>query len=333
MNTPRPRPLLIAHRGASAHLPEHTLASYALAALQGADYLEPDLVMTADGALIARHDNRLDLTTDVARRAEFAGRQTTRTVDGASVTGWFSEDFTLTEIRTLRAIERIPDLRPGNARQDGLYAIPTLDEIIALTRALEGVVGRPLGLYPEAKHPSHFAARGLDIAGALVGALHGAGYTRRTDPVFVQCFEPGTLRRLRGLTDLPLVQLLDAGGTPADGGPDYPTLCTPAGLREVATYADAVGPAKALVLGDWPAGARTPTGTSFVADAHGAGLAVHVWTLRPENAFLPAGTQRGNAPADWGDYAAEARALAALGVDGVFADAPGLTLAAWGAPA
>jgi glycerophosphoryl diester phosphodiesterase len=322
------RPLVIAHRGASACLPEHTLPAYALAALQGADYLEPDLVMTADGALVARHDNRLELTTDVARRGEFAARRVQRAVDGVPTCGWFSEDFTLAEIRTLRAVERLPDLRPANARHDGLYGVPTLAEIVALARALEGVTGRRIGLYPEAKHPGHFAARGLDIAAALLAELHGAGYRTRADPVFVQCFEPATLRRARGLTDLKLVQLLDAAGAPADGEPDYATLASAAGLREIARYADAVGPAKSLVLGTWPHNAPAPAGTSFVADAHAAGLAVHAWTLRPENAFLPAPLRCGADPAAYGNHAAELRALIVLGVDGVFADAPGLVHAA-----
>lgn len=324
------RPIVIAHRGASAHVPEHTLASYALAVLQGADYIEPDLVLTGDGALIARHDNRLDLSTDVAMRPEFASRNCTRQVDGASITGWFSEDFTLGEIRRLRAVERISQLRPGNARQDGLYGIPTLGDIIRLARALEGALGRPVGLYPEAKHPSHFAAHGLHIAATLVNTLHSAGYHGREAPVFVQCFEPATLRGLRELTDLPLVQLLDATGAPADApdGPDYAAMATPAGLKEIASYAHAVGPAKELLIPLDAAGALdVAAATTFVADAHTCGLAVHPWTFRPENAFLPSNLRQGVDPAEYGDYAAELRAFMALGSDGFFADAPGLAAA------
>lgn len=321
------RPIVIAHRGASAYLPEHTLASYALAVLQGADYIEPDLVMTADGALIARHDNRIDLTTDVATRPEFAARQCERVVDGETVAGWFSEDFTLAEVRTLRAVERIPRLRPANAGHNGLYSVPTLAEIIALARALEGIAGRAVGLYPEAKHPSHFLTQGLDIGTALIDALHGAGYRGRSAPVFVQCFEPGTLRRMRALTDLPLVQLLDAGGAPADdpGGPGYAAMATPAGLEHIASYSNAVGPSKTLLIPLDRAGALdSSAATGFVAAAHALGLAVHVWTFRPENAFLPANLRHGTDPAAYGDHAAELLAFVALGIDGFFADAPGL---------
>lgn len=319
--------MVIAHRGASTHVPEHTLASYALAVLQGADYIEPDLVMTADGALIARHDNRLDLTTDVAARPEYAGRQCERVVDGATSTGWFCEDFTLAEIRTLRAVERIPHIRPGNARQDGLYGVPTLAEIVALARAMEGTVGRRVGLYPEVKHPSHFAARDLDIGAALVDALHGAGYRGRSAPVFVQCFEPTTLRRLRDLTDLALVQLLDASGAPADApaGPGFAAMATPAGLARIASYSDAVGPSKTLLLPLDPAGVLDASAaTGLVVAAHAHGLAVHPWTFRPENVFLPANLRHGTDPAAHGDHAAELRAFLALGIDGFFTDAPGL---------
>lgn len=324
---PPVRPIVIAHRGASAHVPEHTLASYALAVLQGADYIEPDLVMTADGALIARHDNRLDLTTDVAARPEFAGRRRERMVDGHASTGWFCEDFTLAEIRTLRAVERIPQVRPGNALHNGLYGVPTLAEIVALARAMETAVGRRVGLYPEVKHPSHFAARDLDIAAAVVDALHGAGYRGRSAPVFVQCFEPATLRRLRELTDLPLVQLLDASGAPADApaGPGFAAMATPEGLARIASYSDAVGPSKALLVPLDPAGVLDAAAeTGFLANAHACGLAVHVWTFRPENAFLPTNLRRGADPAGYGDYAAELRAFIALGIDGFFTDAPGL---------
>lgn len=325
------RPLVIAHRGASAHLPEHTLAAYALGVLQGADYIEPDLVLTADGALVARHDNRLDLSTDVTARPEFAQRRCTRTVDGETVTGWFSEDFTLAELRSLRAVERIPQLRPANARHDGLYGVPTLPEIIRLARALESIVGRRLGLYPEAKHPSHFLAHGLDIAATLVNTLHSAGYHDREARVFVQCFEPGTLRRLRGMTDLRLVQLIDARGAPADApqGPDYAAMTTAQGLREIATYADAVGPAKSLLIPTAPDGTLdVAAATDFVAHAHACGLLVHPWTFRPENTFLPVDLRCGSDPAAYGDHAAELRAFAQLGIDGVFTDAPGFAAAA-----
>ncbi len=311
--------LVIAHRGASVHRPEHTLDAYALAVEQGADVVELDLVMTRDGVLVARHENEISGTTDVATRPAFADRRTTKTIDGVETTGWFTEDFTLAELKTLRAVERLPDLRPASAAYDGRFEVPTFDEIVALADSLGRERGRPVGLYPETKHPTYFRRIGLPLEAPLVEALHAAGHTSPDDPVWIQSFEVGNLELLRGLTRLRLVQLAMPGAGPADR-PEmrYDAMMTPDGLATVATYADAVGVAKAMVLDP-----DTLAPTTLVADAHAAGLAIHVWTLRPENAFLPVPLRVGDEPAAPGDLAAEVRALVAAGVDGLFADAPG----------
>lgn len=321
--------LVIAHRGASGYRPEHTLEAYTLAVEMGADVIEPDLVSTRDGVLVARHETDISGTTDVAADPEFADRRATRTVDGESVTGWFVEDFTLAEIKTLRATERLPDLRPLSAAFDGQFEVPTFDEILALAARLGAERGRPVGVYPETKHPSHFAARGLALEAPLVAALDRAGLTGREAPVWIQSFEVGNLRRLRAMTDVRLVQLAYPGGRPADtsdAAQSYDAMMTPRGLARVAEYADAVGVARAFVI---PAGTVGPP-TRLVDDAHAAGLDVHVWTVRAENAFLPPTLRRGADPAALGDVAAEVRALAAAGVDGLFADQPDLVLAALG---
>jgi len=320
--------LVIAHRGASGSRPEHTLEAYALAVAMGADVVEPDLVSTRDGVLVARHENEISGTTDVASRPEFADRRTVRTVDGETVEGWFVEDFTLAEVKTLRAVERLPGLRPGSAAYDGLFEVPTLGEVLDLVARLSAERGRPVGLYPETKNPSHFASIGLALEGPLVRALHAAGYRGREAPVWIQSFEVGNLRRLRGMTALRLVQLAYPGGRPADAADStatYDAMMTPEGLAEAARYADGIGVARAFVL---PPDGGPPT--RLVADAHAAGLDVHVWTVRAENAFLPAALRRGADPAALGDVASEVHALVAAGVDGLFTDHPDLVLAALG---
>ncbi len=318
--------LVIAHRGASGYRPEHTLEAYTLAVEQGADVVEPDLVMTRDGVLVARHENEISGTTDVAVRPEFADRRATRTIDGAEITGWFTEDFTLAEIKTLRAVERLPDLRPQSAAYDGRFEVPTFGEILHLADSLGRSRGRPVGLYPETKHPTHFRRIGLALEAPLVEALHGAGYTSASDPVWIQSFEVGGLELLRGLTRLRLVQLATPGAAPADR-PElgYDTMTTPQGLASVATYADALGVAKAMVLDP-----ETLAPTALVADAHAVGLDVHVWTLRPENAFLPPPLRSAGGPGAWGDLAAEVHALVATGVDGLFSDVPDVVAEALG---
>ena len=319
--------LLIAHRGACAQLPEHTLPAYALAARQGADFIEMDLVMTRDGELIARHDNRLELSTDVACRPAFTGHRTRKSVDGVVQHGWFSEDFTLAEIRSLRAVEPLPGLRPHNCRYNGLFQVPTLQEIIDLAKRLGRETGRTIGLYPETKHPSHFEAQGLPISTRLVEQLHANDYRHRDAPVFIQSFEVGNLRRLRGLTDLSLVQLLAPGGMPWDirsagGSLDYAAMASPQGLAEIAGYADAVGVEKRhfILPPDTDGRLDLARATGLVTAAHAVGLQVHAWTFSPENRYLPTKLRRGGSDQAWGDLAAELHAYRQVGVDGCFVD-------------
>ncbi|EZH81050.1 glycerophosphodiester phosphodiesterase [Ectopseudomonas composti] len=331
---PQPRqtkaPLVIAHRGASGYVPEHTLAAYALAALQGADYIEPDLVMTRDGQLVARHDNELGLTTDVAQRPEFADRKRTQSVDGRSLEGWFSEDFTLAELKTLRAIERIPQQRPGNTRFDGQFEIPTLQEIIDLVKRLEALQQRTIGLYPETKHPTHFQQRDLAMEKPLLAVLERNGYDSAEASVFIQSFEVENLKTLSTLTPLRLVQLLWIEGQPYDQqvlGSDlgYQQMITPEGLQNIASYAAGIGPEKGMVIPRDAAG-NLSAPTSLVADAHAAGLKVHPYTFRAENAFLPSSLRTGSDPAERGDIDAELRAFLATGIDGLFIDQPDIAV-------
>ncbi len=316
---PEARPvLIIAHRGASGHLPEHTLEAYELAVRQGADYIEPDLVITRDGVLVARHENEIGGTTNVAEL--YPDRRTRRIVDGRTVEGWFAEDLTLAELRAVRARER---LATRSHAADDRFAVPTFDEILTLVRRLEGETGRTIGVYPETKHPSYFRAIGLALEEPLLAALDRHGFGAPGDAVYIQSFETANLRWLRARTRLPLVQLFAAGELPPDlaAAGDARTvddLLTPAGLREIASYADAIGIEKALALtpGVRPRAAPNP----LVRDAHAAGLRVHVWTFRSDAPFL--------APAYAGDPAAEYRAFAALGVDGVFTDFPDDAVAA-----
>jgi glycerophosphoryl diester phosphodiesterase len=317
---PATAPIVIAHRGASADRPEHTLMAYALAIKQGADFIEPDLVVTRDGKLVARHENEISGTTDVAERPEFAARRTSRTIDGQKMEGWFTEDFTLAELKTLRARERLPKLRTGNTAYDGQETIPTLEEVIALVKAAEARTGRRIGLYPETKHPSYFRSIGLPLEEPLLATLSAHGYREQLDPVFIQSFEVGNLEALRPRTRLRLIQLLASEGGPPDR-PDvrYAAMATPKGLKQVARYADGIGVEKPLVVPRDRDG-RLAEPTTLVADARAAGLTVHVWTFRPENFFLPAGQQSGENPVARGDAAAEIQAFLAAGIDGLFSD-------------
>ena len=308
-------PLVIAHRGASAERPEHTLAAYECAIDQGADYIEPDLVVTSDLVLVARHENNLADTTDVASREEFETRRRDKEIDGQRIAGWFAEDFTLAELRTLRAKERIPAIRPANARFDSLYQVPTFEEIVKLVRAKEAETGRRIGLYPELKHPTFMLeSAGIDMVDLLLRDLR-AWNIAPTDPIYIQSFEVGALQRMNQRSEYRLVQLMKAEDGPADEpAMRYADMATPAGLAEIATYADAIGAAIPMVLG--------PDGepTALVADAKAAGLKVHAWTVRGENAFLPASLQRGYDPAAKGSGAALYGLLIAAGVDGIFTD-------------
>jgi len=282
---------VIAHRGASGERPEHTLESYRLAIAQGADYIEPDLVMTRDGVLVARHENEIAGTTDVAVHPEFADRRRTQTIDGETLSGWFTEDFTLAEIKTLRARERLPELRPGNTVFDGHYTIPTFDEIMELA------VDARVGVYPETKHPAHFTALGLSLEQLVLRTLDRHGYGRPGAPVFIQSFDPVNLRLLRGLTRLPLVQLLEH---------------ELGDLSAVASYADAIGIYKPLAT------------AAGVNAAHASGLQVHVWTFRAENEFLPEDLRIGVAPATHGRLAEEIERYLDIGIDGFFTDFPAI---------
>jgi glycerophosphoryl diester phosphodiesterase len=313
-------PILIAHRGVSGERPEHTLASYQLAIDQGADYIEPDLVLTKDGVLVARHENEISETTDVAARPEFAARKTSKTIDGESKTGWFTEDFMLAELKTLRARERLPQLRPANTAYDGQFDVPTFDEILSLARDNEKRLGRPVGVYPETKHPSHFIAIGLAHEAPLLASLARHGYGKREDPIFIQSFEVANLKALRGLTKLRLIQLIEASGSPADNPAlSYATMINPEGLKAIAAYADGIGPNKSLVIPRDASGALGAP-TTLVRDAHKVGLAVHPWTFRRENYFLPAPLRSSADPAAVGDLASEIKAFVAAGIDGLFSD-------------
>lgn len=316
-----PRPLIIGHRGASGYRPEHTIESYRLAIAQGADVIEPDLVMTRDSVLVARHENEIGQTTDAAAR--FPDRQRTKVIDGQSYTGWFVEDFTLAELKTLRARERLPF---RGHEFDGRFEIPTFEEILTFVRAEEQRLGRRIGIYPETKHPTYHESLGLPITAALLAMLERFGYRDHDEPIYVQSFEIGNLQWARSRTRLKLVQLIEEQGSPADvvaagSGPTYAEMIAPRGLAAVARYADLIGPSKNLVQPVGPAG-ELREATTLVHDAHAAGLGVHVWTVRADRQFLPAGYH--------GDPAAEIRRLVALGVDGFFTDFPDIAARALG---
>ncbi len=289
--------LVIAHRGASGERPEHTIESYRLAIEEGADYIEPDLVMTRDGVLVARHENEIGGTTDVARHPEFAARRRTQTIDGETMGGWFTEDFTLAEIKTLRARERLPELRPQNCVFDGRFTVPTFDEIMELANDANRRrgAGSRIGVYPETKHPAHFAGIGLPLERSVLDCLERHGYAAEGSPVFIQSFDPANLRQLRGMTRLPLLQLLEH--ELGDVG-------------EIAKYADGIGIAKELAS------------TEGVQAAHAVNLKVHVWTFRAENEFLPADLRIGDSPAAHGDLEAEILRYLHRGIDGFFIDFP-----------
>jgi glycerophosphoryl diester phosphodiesterase len=291
------RPLIIAHRGASGHRPEHTREAYRLAVEMGADFIEPDLVATKDGVLIARHENEIGGTTDVADR--FPDRKRTKTIDGQSLTGWFTEDFTLAEIKTLRARER---LAFRSHAYDGQFQIVTFDEVIELAQQLAKSVGRPVGVYPETKHPTYFRSIHLPLEEKLLGSLQKHGWNHREAPVFIQSFEQENLRTLRTQTKVRLIQLVSAAAM-VEGD----------GLRNIAAYADGIGPEKRLVV---PVNADGSLGTptDLVTRAHAAGLLVHIWTIRVDKEFLPSGYHS--------NPEAEFEQFRQLGVDGVFTDFP-----------
>jgi len=322
-------PLIIGHRGASGYRPEHTIASYELAIAMGANFIEPDVVSTKDGFLVIRHENEIGGTTNVASHPEFADRKKSRSIDGGKpVEGWWTEDFTLEELKKLRARERLPELRPENTAFDGLYEIPTLQEVIDLAKQ------RGVGIYPETKHPTYFRSIGLPLEEKVAQTLRDAGWHEATDPVYLQSFEPQSLQLLKGLTNLKRVQLLDADGKPYDfvvsNDPrTYADLVKPEGLAFIATYAQGIGPNKNFLI-PRDANAKLLEPTTVVDDAHKAGLIVHPFTFRNENSFLPADFRMGDPDAGGpdssiyvgarGDAPAEYRRFFALGIDGLFSD-------------
>ncbi|MET9065492.1 glycerophosphodiester phosphodiesterase [Streptosporangium sandarakinum] len=323
-------PIVIAHRGASALRPEHTLLAYNLAVRSGADYIEPDLVSTKDHVLVARHENELSQTTDVAFHPEFAARRTTKVINGVRRTGWFTEDFTLAELRTLRARERHPGRRGGSV-YDGRAAIPTLDEIVRLAQR------RGVGVYAETKFPSYFASIGLPLEEPLLAAFSRYGWDDAADPVFIESFETGNLRKLSAMTHLRLIQFIGGRRAPFDlvaagDTRTYDDMVTPEGLREIAGYADGIGVNTRRVVPRTPDGRLGPP-TSLVDDAHAAGLLVHVSTVRAQNGRLPADYRLGDPAVRGyrgaaGDVAGWLDRLYGLKVDGVFADDPGVARAA-----
>jgi glycerophosphoryl diester phosphodiesterase len=320
-------PLVLGHRGASGYRPEHTLASYELAARMGADYIEPDVVSTKDHVLVARHENEIGGTTNVADHPEFADRKTTKTVDGVPVTGWFTEDFTLVELKTLRAKERLPQVRQENTIYDGRFEIPTLAEVLRLRERLSAELHRQIGVYPETKHPTYFRSIGLPLERSLIRELDRAGLNRPDAPVFVQSFEPGNLVLMNNALGLRTrtVFLTSATGAPYDtvaaGHPiPYSVLVSPVGLRGLkAGGIDGIGPDKNQVI---PRRADDTLGTptSLVRDAHAAGMTVHPYTFRAENQFLPADYRLGTNPNDFGRAIDEQVTFLRAGVDGVFTD-------------
>ncbi|MEU9985073.1 glycerophosphodiester phosphodiesterase family protein [Streptomyces sp. NPDC050856] len=316
-NAPGARPLVIGHRGAAGWRPEHTAASYTYAVQTGADWIEPDLVATADHHLVARHENEISGTTDVARRPEFAGRRTSRTVDGRTVTGWFTEDFTLAELKTLWAVERLPLVRDRNTVLDGRQRILTFPEVVALARELSRRYGRRIAVFPETKHPAHFRSIGLPLEPVLAATVRRTRLGPRD--CVVQSFDPASLLKVaeEGL-GLPLWQALGTSGGPYGHPVGYRDMMTPAGLRAVAEYARWIGPDKSSLA---------PPST-LLADAHAAGLRVGAYTFRAENQYLPPDLRRGSDPYAFGDALAEYARYYAWGVDAVVTDFPDLAVLA-----
>lgn len=317
--------LVIGHRGAPGYRPEHTLASYELAARMGADFIEPDLVSTKDHVLVARHENDITGTTDVAEHPEFANRERTKTIDGQTVTGWFTEDLTLRELKTLRAKERLPQIRQHNTLYDGRFEIPTFQEVLDLRARMSRELHRTVGIYPETKHPTYFDSIGLSLEEPLLATLRKNRLNHANSPVFVQSFETGNLRGLRRLgLRTAEVQLTGATGAPYDfvasgDSRTYADLTTPSGLKWIARYADGLGPDKNQII---PRAADNSLGspTSLVRDAHRAGLVVHPYTFRAENVFLPADFRVGAVPSDYGRAIDEQIAYLRTGIDGLFTD-------------
>lgn len=328
----RKRPIVIAHRGASGYRPEHTLAAYDLAISLGADYIEPDLVPTKDGVLVARHENEISGTTDVSDHPEFASRRSKKKIDGELVEGWFVEDFTYRELKTIHARERMPSLRQRNTIYNDRYLIPTFQEVIDLAKARGLELGKTIGIYPELKHPTYFASINLPTEDRLLQVLTENKLNDASSPVFIQCFEPSTLKSLHSKTKVPLVQLIEENGKPYDmilarEPLTAKEMVSPTGLARIAKYAQGIGPSKNLLLPRKPDGSLSAA-TTVVADAHKSGLIVHPWTFRNENSFLPLELRSNPSVAEqnYGDAMAEYKLFYELGVDGVFSENPDTAL-------
>ncbi|MFL5296188.1 MAG: glycerophosphodiester phosphodiesterase [Phenylobacterium sp.] len=326
---PRKKPLVIAHRGASGERPESTLMAFRLAIAEGADFIEPDLVATKDGHLVVRHENEISQTTDIAARKDFENRRTTRQIQGQAVSGWFTEDFTLAELKTLRCRERLPKLRPESARFDGQETVPTYQEVIDLAKAESARLKRTIGTYPEMKHASYFTGVGLPLEPRLADILKKNGLAGASAPVFIQCFDVLPLKTIMTMVQTPRIQLMEPNGGPTDATLRYRDMASPTGLKTIAAYANGVGCEWSMVLPTAPDGGLAPA-TALVGNAHAAGLAVHPWTVRAENAFLPPKLRKGTNPADFGDVDAVYKGLFAAGVDGLFSDFPALAVKARG---
>ncbi|MEU9794360.1 glycerophosphodiester phosphodiesterase [Streptomyces sparsogenes] len=328
-----PVPTVIGHRGASGYRPEHTLGSYQLALDLGADIIEQDLVPTKDGHLVCRHENDITATTDVAARPEFADRKTTKTVDGTALTGWFTEDFTLAELKTLRAKERIPGTRQRNTLYDGRWEVPTFEEVLQWAEREGRERGRRVWLYVETKHPTYFRKLGLGLEERLARLLRAYGRHRKDSPTFLQSFEPSSIQRLRKLVATPAVVLLStANSRPWDfveaGDPrTVADLVKPEGLAWIAGYADGIGPDLSLIIPRDSSGKLT-TPTTLVKDAHAAGLVLHPYTMRNENSFLPADFRRGTDATAYGDAFGAFKKYFETGIDGIFSDNPDTALLA-----
>ncbi|MEU8675726.1 glycerophosphodiester phosphodiesterase [Streptomyces sp. NPDC048560] len=328
-----PVPTVIGHRGASGYRPEHTIGAYQLALDMGAHIIEQDLVPTKDGHLVCRHENDITGTTDVAEHPEFASRRATKTVDGVSFTGWFTEDFTLAELKTLRAKERIPGTRQENTLYDGRWEVPTFEEVLRWADREGRRRGAPVWLYVETKHPTYFRSLGLGLEEPLARLLRRHGRHRANSPLILQSFEPSSMQRLAKLVATPRVVLLSGAATrPWDfvetGDPrTVAELVRPAGLKWMASFAQGIGPTLDLIIPRDGAG-RLTTPTTLVRDAHREGLILHPYTMRNENSFLPAEFRRGSDPAAYGDAFGALRTYFEAGIDGVFSDNPDTALLA-----